>query len=89
MSVDYLKKLNNLISDDLYPGQIIKIMDKSGVNHSSELFDSLDSLKTSPTLNNVSKEISKSVKFEPLKGMGLIRCATESDVLREENHEML
>jgi LysM repeat protein len=30
LSIQYIKKLNNLLSDDIYPGQIIKIVDKEG-----------------------------------------------------------
>ena len=44
ISVQLIKSLNSLISDDLYPGQILRILDK-GTSNSNMLFESEEEIK--------------------------------------------
>ena len=56
MSIQLLKSLNHMLSDDVYPGQVLKIINK-GENNLLPVYDSEDdavSSGTNTSLNNIS-----------------------------------
>ena len=56
MSIQLLKSLNHMLSDDIYPGQVLKIIDK-GEQNLLAIYDSEEeavSSGTNTSLNNIS-----------------------------------
>ena len=72
MNISFLKSLNNLISDDVYPGQILKVVDKAGshthllANTESELQKAMseENLHHSITSNSSCNKSTEKNEFE-------------------------